>query len=84
MLNIGPPELIILFVLLLLVLVPLAVGIISLVDIARRDDEQFAAAGQSRTTWLLVAIFSLVIPCVWLGAAYYLVGIRPNLRRRTP
>lgn len=73
--NVGGPELIIIF----LVLVPLGLVVFTIIDVARRDDAQFQAAGQNRTLWLVVGIAGLVIPCVWLGAVYYLVGVRPKL-----
>lgn len=80
--NLGVPELLILLLVLVFTILPLAVGIVALVDIAQRPDEQFVAAGQSRTTWLVVAILSLVVPCVFLGAGYYLLAVRPKLAAR--
>lgn len=84
MTNIGPAELLVLALIGVFTIVPLAVGIFAIVDVAQRTDAQFVAAGQSRTTWLIVAIVSLVVPCVFLGAAYYLVAIRPKLPDRRP
>ena len=78
--NFGAPELIIL----VLFFVPLIVGVLSLVDIAQRSDAQFTEAGQSRTTWLIVAILTLFVPCVFLGALYYLLAVRPKLPARRP
>jgi uncharacterized membrane protein YidH (DUF202 family) len=74
--NLGGPELI----LILLVLVPFALVVFTIVDAARRPDAQFRAAGQNRTVWLVVGIAALVVPCVWLGAVYYLAAVRPKLR----
>lgn len=79
---IGAPELVILLCITLFAIVPLVIGVVALIDIAQRSDEQMAAAGQSRTTWLIVAVLSLVVPCVFLGAAYYLLAIRPKLPSR--
>jgi hypothetical protein len=80
--NIGPTELGILVLLALFGIVPLVIGVWALIDIAQRTDEQLAAAGQNRTTWLIVAILTLFVPCVFVGAAYYLLAIRPRLPPR--
>ena len=82
MTTIGGFELGILLVLGLLWVVPLAIGVIALMDIAQRPEPQFREAGQDRTTWLIVAVLSLFVPCVFLGAGYYLLAIRPKLPRR--
>jgi len=76
---VGAPELLIMLLVIALTILPLAVGILALVDIAQRSEEQFVEAGQSRTTWLVVAILSLVVPCVFLAGAYYLIAVRPKL-----
>ena len=75
--NIGGPELLVI----LLVLVPLGLSIFAVVDIARRSDAQFTAAGQNRTLRLVIAVFGLVIPCVWLGSVHHLAAVRPKLTR---
>jgi len=80
--TIGAPEVILLLLIIALTIVPLAVGILALLDIAQRPEQQFLDAGQSRTTWLVVAILSLVVPCVFLAVAYYLLAIRPKLPAR--
>ncbi len=73
--NIGLPELLVL----LAVIVGPLIGVITLIDIAQRSDARFTEAGQSRTTWLVVAALSVFVPCAVVGAAYYLVAIRPKL-----
>ena len=73
--NIGAPELLIVLTLLVAPLL----GVLTLIDIARRSDAQFTDAGQSRMTWLIVAILSVFVPCVFLGAVYYLLAVRPKL-----
>ena len=78
--NVGGPELLIILVWLL----PLVVGVLALVDLAQRPEAQLEAAGQSKTVWLIVAILSLFVPCVFLGAAYYLLAVRPKLPPRHP
>ncbi len=61
---------------------PLVIGVIALIDIAQRPDEQFVAAGQSRVTWLVVVGLSFFVPCVFLATAYYLLAVRPKLASR--
>lgn len=77
--NLGAPELLVILV----AFVPLAISIFALVDIVRRPESQFSAVGQSRTTWIIVAALSIVVPCLFLAAAYYLVAVRPKLAPRT-
>ena len=76
--NLGGQELLIV----LGALLPLLFGIWALIDVAQRSEAQFAQAGQSRMTWLIVAVLSLLVPCVFLGAAYYLFAVRPKLPPR--
>ena len=78
--NLGGPELVII----LFILLPLVLGVIALVDVAQRTEAQFDEAGQSRTTWLIVAILSFFVPCVFLGVVYYLLAVRPKLPPRRP
>ena len=54
-----------------------------LIERARRPDAQFVAAGQNRTTWLVLAIVSASVPFVWLAVLYYLFAIRPKLAARS-
>ena len=72
--NLGGPELIIM----LLGIVPL-VSIFALVDIARRTEAELHDVGQSRTMWLIIAIVSVFVPCLFLAPAYYLLAVRPKL-----
>jgi hypothetical protein len=48
----------------------------SLVDLLRRPDQQYAAAGQSKVVWLLVVLIGHFI-----GALIYLLVARPQLER---
>ena len=48
----------------------------SLVDMLKRQEWQWKAIGQDRTAWLLVLLFGGV-----LGAAAYLLAIRPKFAR---
>ena len=78
--QLGGPELLII----LLGIVPLVISIFALVDIAQRTEAQLRDVGQSRTTWLIIAIVSLVVPCLFLAPAYYLLAVRPKLSSRRP
>ncbi len=71
---------------LLFFLVMLALGVAStvfwiwmLVDLLRRPDQQYAAAGHNKVVWLLVVIFGH-----FLGALIYLLVARPELQRFPP
>jgi hypothetical protein len=66
-----------------LVLVFLVVGLAgtvfwvwSLVDVLRRPDQQYAAAGQTKLVWALVVLFGHFI-----GALIFLLVARPQLER---
>ncbi len=80
--NIGAPELIILLLITGVIVAPI-VGVFTLIDIARRPEAAFVAAGQSRTTWLVIAVLSVVVPCVWFASVYYLLAVRPKLATRS-
>lgn len=82
MVNLGVTELLIVALLGLLTFVPIVVGVLALLDIAQRPESQFVAAGQSRTTWLVVAIVSFFVPCVFVAVIYYLLAVRPKLPPR--
>jgi Phospholipase_D-nuclease N-terminal/Protein of unknown function (DUF2516) len=66
-----------------LVLVFLVVGLAgtvfwlwALVDVLRRPDQQYTAAGQNKVLWLLVVLLGHFI-----GALIYLLLARPQLER---
>jgi hypothetical protein len=64
--------------------VSLGFWIWSIVDAARRPDEQWTAAGQSKALWLGIIIGTGVIGCLsfgWVGALLYLLIPRPALQR---
>ena len=82
--NLGLPELIVLVFILAFTVVPLAVCVLALVDIGKRTDPQFLAAGQNRTTWTILAFVGIFVPCVFLASAYYLLAVRPRLPARDP
>lgn len=73
--QLGGPELIII----LLGIVPLIVSIFVLIDVAQRTEAQLENVGQSRTLWLIIAVVSLFVPCLFLAPAYYLLAVRPKL-----
>ncbi|MEZ0580446.1 PLDc N-terminal domain-containing protein [Nocardioides sp. MH1] len=47
----------------------------SLIDVLRRSDAEWTAAGQSKVTWVVV-----VVILGWLGAVLYFFIARPALR----
>jgi hypothetical protein len=48
----------------------------TLVDVLRRPDGQYAAAGQTKLVWLLVVLFGHII-----GSILWLLVARPQLER---
>ena len=74
--SLGAPELLILVLLLGSVVLPLW----GLVDAARRPDEEFRAAGQNKTLWIVLNALGLL---VWgfgaVVALVYLLVVRPKV-----
>jgi hypothetical protein len=68
--NLGPTEALILLVTLAVIVVP----IWGIVDCARRPEEVWARAGQSKVVWILLQLFLGII-----GAGVYFLVIRPKL-----
>ncbi len=76
--SIGPIELVIVLVVLVLLLVP----IWAIVDAATRPDSQWAAASQSKTLWVVLLVSGLFLPGVgFVLLVVYLASIRPQLKR---
>ena len=48
----------------------------TLIDVLRRPDQQYEAAGQTKLVWLIVVFFGHII-----GVILWLVGARPQLER---
>jgi hypothetical protein len=67
-------SLVMLLFLMLLVLAPLALLVWALVDLLRRPQSEWAAAGQNQIVWALVVVFVAV-----LGPILYLTMARPRL-----
>ncbi len=72
--NLGVGELIVIVVALAILVLPVLLMVLALVDLARRPDWQWPAAGQNRIAWVLVI---LIIGCI--GPAVYLIVARPKL-----
>jgi hypothetical protein len=56
----------------------------SIVDAARRPDDQWAAAGQSKPLWLVIIVAVGVLGCgalAWVGSLLYVLIPRPALKR---
>ena len=79
--NLGPTELGVLLLSLLLLAVFLGLPVWAVVDAARATDQQWAAIGQSRTVWLilLVALTLAVPPVGFILSVVYLLTVRPKL-----
>ena len=63
----------------LLVLASTVLWVWTLVDVLRRPDQQYAAAGQTKLVWLIVVFFGHII-----GSILWLVVARPQLQRAAP
>jgi Phospholipase_D-nuclease N-terminal len=64
------------FIIILVFLASMALWLYTLVDVLRRPDQQYAAAGQTKLVWLLVVLLGHV-----LGSIIYLAVARPQLER---
>ena len=75
----GPDLLVVCFVAIAFFVVP----VWAVVDAATKPSQAFAAAGSSKTTWiLLVVLFTLLLGVVGFGlAVIYLAVIRPKVAR---
>jgi Protein of unknown function (DUF2516) len=52
----------------------------ALIDAATKPDAAWAAAGKSKTTWIVVLVIGVVFGCVGLIASLiYLLSVRPTL-----
>ena len=64
----------------LLGLVALGITIWGVVDALQRPDAAWAAAGQSKTTWVvLMIVLAFLCGLGWVVALVYLFSIRPKL-----
>jgi hypothetical protein len=78
--NVGPPELFILFFLAALLVVP--VGFLwGLIDCASRPREAFDAAGSSKTLWLVLIVATWLIGLGWVLGWVYVLAVRPGVKR---
>lgn len=59
---------------LLFLVVPFTLLLVALVDLARRDSENWAKAGQNQIVWVLIIIFVGLI-----GPILYLSIVKPKL-----
>lgn len=78
MFNVGPAELLIIFLLLL----PVGVMIWGLVDAASRPDRAWELAGHRKLLWIFLQALG-VAPFLLVGfvsSVFYLSAIRPRLR----
>jgi hypothetical protein len=76
--GLGPIEVVILFLVLALLILP----IWAFIDAAARPEHQWAAAGQAKGRWLLYLSVGSLLPVIGLVLLIvYLVSIRPELKR---
>ncbi len=59
--NLGAPELLILFGIVLLTVVPLVLGILVAVDASRYPEWAFERAGTAKTLWIVLPIVSVFV-----------------------
>ena len=81
---VGAPEVLVLLVVFVIVLAPLGLVIWNVVDVAQRSEADFAAAGQNRTTWLVLPLVLMAIGIGWLVSIYYLVSVRRRVEAAAP
>ncbi len=68
------------FVFLILGIAALGITIWGVVDALQRPDAVWAAAGQNRTTWVvLMIVLAFLCGLGWVVALIYLLSIRPKL-----
>jgi general stress protein CsbA len=76
------PDLLIIVLFMLIPFCFLALSIVAIVDVASHSNVDFYAAGYSRTAWIVViGVFTLFFGFGSLTAAYYLIAVRPKVRR---
>jgi hypothetical protein len=59
--NIGVPELLIVFAIAVLAVVPLVLGLIVAIDASRFPDSAFERAGTAKTLWIVLPIASIFV-----------------------
>ncbi len=59
--NLGAPELLIVFGFMLLAVVPLVCGLFVAIDASRYPEWAFERAGTARTLWIVLPIVSIVV-----------------------
>jgi hypothetical protein len=64
--------------------VGIAIPIWAIVDAASKPSAAFAAAGSSKSTWIvLIALFTVFIGVIGFGlGVYYLITVRPKVNAR--
>lgn len=82
--SVGFPELVLILAMVFLMLVPLALVVWNVIDVAQRPESQFAAAGQNRTLWLALPIVLTFVGVGWIVSLIYFLAIRPKVIRATP
>lgn len=81
MVNIGPPDLLILGFFVLFGFLPLVLGVWTAIDASRYPDSAFAAAGTSKTLWIVLPLVG-ILACglVALGAWFgWITSVRTRV-----
>jgi hypothetical protein len=80
--EIFGPDLFVVPIFLVVVLGLFALAIFAIIDASSHSKEDFYVAGYSKTAWILViAIATLFSGFGVILAAYYLIAVRPKVRR---
>jgi len=71
-----------LLIVLLVVLIPIGLSIWAIVDVSSHSKHDFSEAGSSKTAWIVViALFTIFYGFGSLIAIYYLIRVRPKVRK---
>ncbi len=63
-------------------LILIALSIWAIVDVSSHSNTDFYEAGYSKTAWIIVIAFlTFVFDCGFFIAIYYLIVVRPKLRK---
>jgi hypothetical protein len=61
----------------------IAVAIWAIVDAAHRPATAFYGAGSNKTAWIVVIVIAWIIGLGFFLGGFYLLAIRPKVRRQT-
>ena len=73
-----------LFLVFLVAILGWAIPIWAIIDAAGTPAVVFYGAGSNKTAWVIVLLVTMLLGIGILFGAYYLIGVRPKLRRQVP